>query len=160
MKLDITTGDKITPHEVDYDFKLMFENRCISVLAYNFETIMAEKLETLISRGSQNTRLRDYYDVYILAKFNDTRINMQILSAALFRTARYRGTETLMMQYKNIIEHVAGDETMQLQWTNYQKAFEYASGIEFSDVCSCMIQIMDEINYYENLRETGVPSVV
>ena len=65
LKLDITTGDKITPKEIEYQFKLLLEDRKISVFAYNLETIMAEKLETVISRGDQNTRLRDYYDIYI-----------------------------------------------------------------------------------------------
>lgn len=68
LKLDITTGDRITPKEIEYRFKLLLEDRSISVLAYNLETIMAEKLETVISRGDQNTRPRDYYDIYILAK--------------------------------------------------------------------------------------------
>lgn len=68
LKLDITTGDKITPKEIEYRFKLLLEDREISVLAYNLETVMAEKLETVVSRGDQNTRPRDYYDVYILAK--------------------------------------------------------------------------------------------
>ncbi|MFR2504905.1 MAG: nucleotidyl transferase AbiEii/AbiGii toxin family protein, partial [Coprobacillus cateniformis] len=65
LKLDITTGDKITPKEIEYKFKLLLEDRSISVLAYNLETVLAEKLETVISRGDQNTRPRDYYDVYI-----------------------------------------------------------------------------------------------
>lgn len=68
MKLDITTGDQITPKEIEYQFKLLLENRSISVLAYNLETIMAEKLETVITRGDQNTRPRDYYNIYILFK--------------------------------------------------------------------------------------------
>ena len=68
LKLDITTGDRITPKEIEYRFKLLLEDRSISVLAYNLETIMAEKLETVISRGDQNTRPRDYYDIYILTK--------------------------------------------------------------------------------------------
>ena len=68
LKLDITTGDKITPREIEYRFKLLLEDREIPVLAYNLETVMAEKLETVVSRGDQNTRPRDYYDIYILAK--------------------------------------------------------------------------------------------
>lgn len=74
LKLDITTGDKITPKEIEYQFKLLLEDRSISVLAYNLETIMAEKLETVISRGDQNTRPRDYYDIYILGKLQYANI--------------------------------------------------------------------------------------
>ena len=68
LKLDITTGDKITPCEIEYEYKLMLEDRSIRVLAYNLATILAEKLETVVSRGDQNTRPRDYYDIYILTK--------------------------------------------------------------------------------------------
>lgn len=78
--LDITTGDKITPREIEYRFKLLLEDREISVLAYNLETIMAEKLETVVSRGDQNTRPRDYYDVYILAKLQYILSHYKILS--------------------------------------------------------------------------------
>ena len=83
LKLDITTGDKITPKEIEYQFKLLLENRSILVLAYNLETIMAEKLETVISRGDQNTRPRDYYDIYILAKLQYANIAPDALKAAL-----------------------------------------------------------------------------
>lgn len=80
LKLDITTGDKITPREVKYCFKLLLEDRNISILAYNIETVLAEKLETVISRGDQNTRLRDYYDVYILRKLQFNNINPESLN--------------------------------------------------------------------------------
>ena len=79
LKLDITTGDKITPHEVEYSYKLMMENRSISVMAYNLSTILAEKLETVISRGDQNTRPRDYYDIYILTKLQLKNIDIEVL---------------------------------------------------------------------------------
>lgn len=74
LKLDITTGDKITPREVEYEYKLMMEDRSICVLAYNVATILAEKLETIISRGDQNTRPRDYYDIYILTKLQAEKL--------------------------------------------------------------------------------------
>ena len=79
LKLDITTGDKITPHEVEYSYKLMMENRSISVMAYNLSTILAKKLETVISRGDQNTRPRDYYDIYILTKLQLKNIDIEVL---------------------------------------------------------------------------------
>ena len=88
LKLDITTGDKITPKEIEYKFKLMLEDRQISILAYNLETIMAEKLETIISRGDQNTRPRDYYDVYILTKLQYKNIEIKLLRAALTATSQ------------------------------------------------------------------------
>lgn len=93
LKLDITTGDKITPKEIKYECKsMMDENTSISILAYNIETVIAEKLEAILSRGDQTTRLRDYYDVYILWKLQRINIAIECLSAALTATVKKRGT--------------------------------------------------------------------
>ena len=103
LKLDITTGDKITPREVEYRYKLMMEDRNISVMAYNLSTVLAEKLETIVSRGDQNTRPRDYYDVFILTKLQADNIDMQSLGAALTATVEKRGSAELMKQYREIM---------------------------------------------------------
>lgn len=145
LKLDITTGDKITPKEIEYQFKLLLEDRSISVLAYNLETIMAEKLETVISRGDQNTRPRDYYDIYILAKLQYSNIESNSLKAALNATAQKRGSSEVLKSYHKIMDTVRNSEIMQKQWKNYQKDFEYAMDIIFEDVCDAVVQIMDEI---------------
>lgn len=145
LKLDITTGDKITPKEIEYQFKLLLEDRSISVLAYNLETIMAEKLETVISRGDQNTRPRDYYDIYILAKLQYSNIELNALKAALNATAQKRGSSEVLKSYRKIMDVVRNSEIMQKQWKNYQKDFEYATDIIFEDVCDAVVQIMDEI---------------
>lgn len=145
LKLDITTGDKITPKEIEYQFKLLLEDRSISVLAYNLETIMAEKLETVISRGDQNTRPRDYYDIYILAKLQYSNIEFNSLKAALNATAQKRGSSEVLKSYHKIMDTVRNSEIMQKQWKNYQKDFEYATGIVFEDVCEAVVQIMDEL---------------
>ena len=129
LKLDITTGDKITPKEIEYQFKLLLEDRSISVLAYNLETIMAEKLETVISRGDQNTRPRDYYDIYILAKLQYANIEPDALGAALNATTEKRGSSTVVKEYRSIMDTVKSSEVMQKQWKNYQKDFEYATDI-------------------------------
>ena len=86
LKLDITTGDKITPREIEYEYKLMLEDRSIHVLAYNLPTILAEKLETVISRGDQNTRPRDYYDIFILTKLQSGNIDLTTLKGAMWAT--------------------------------------------------------------------------
>jgi predicted nucleotidyltransferase component of viral defense system len=146
LKLDITTGDKITPREIEYQFKLLLEDRSISVLAYNLETILAEKLETVISRGDQNTRPRDYYDIYILAKLQSSNIESEALKAALDATAKKRGSANVIKNYRGIMETVEESEVMQRQWRNYQKDFEYAVGIEFADVCEAVVALMERIN--------------
>lgn len=145
LKLDITTGDKITPKEVKYSFKLLLEERNIPVLAYNLETVLAEKLETVISRGDQNTRPRDYYDVYILRKLQFDNINPQSLNQALVATSQKRGSHEVITNYKYIMETVKNSKVMQEQWKRYQRNFEYAADINFEDACDTVIQIMEEM---------------
>ena len=146
LKLDITTGDKITPREMEYSFKLLLEDRSISVLAYNLETVMAEKLETIISRGDQNTRPRDFYDVCILAKLQQSNINPESLKQALNETSNRRGSSDIVGKYKKIMDSVKESKVMQEQWIGYQKNFEYASDVEFDAACETVVQIMDELD--------------
>lgn len=115
LKLDITMGDKITAREVKYSFKLLLEDRSISVLAYNLETVLAEKLETIISRGDQNTRPRDYYDVYILRKLQFHNINSQSLKQAFIATAQKRGSYEVVLNYIYIMETMKNSKVMQEQ---------------------------------------------
>lgn len=144
LKLDITTGDKITPKEIEYRFKLLLEERSISILAYNLETIMAEKLETVISRGDQNTRPRDYYDIYILAKLQCSNIDSNALKDALNATTEKRGSKAVIKDYRRIMDIIRSSEIMQKQWKNYQKDFEYAKNIMFNETCDVVVQLMDE----------------
>ena len=143
LKIDITTGDKITPREMVYTFNLMFEERSINVLAYTLETILAEKLETIISRGDQNTRPRDFYDVYILSTLQKKNIDNQILKEAFAATVKKRGTEHIVTNYKEIIETVIKSSAMKDQWTRYQKEFDYAKDIRFEDTCMAAIDLID-----------------
>lgn len=143
LKLDITTGDKITPKEIEYRFKLLLEDRSISVLAYNLETILAEKLETVISRGDQNTRPRDYYEIYILAKLQYSNIEPGTLKVALEATTEKRGSSEVVKAYRKIMNTVRNSEIMQKQWDNYQKDYEYSQDIAFVDACDTVVQLMD-----------------
>lgn len=143
LKLDITTGDKITPREIEYRFKLLLEDREISILAYNLETVMAEKLETVVSRGDQNTRPRDYYDIYILAKMQYKNIETEYLRAALDATSKKRGSSEILKEYKNIIDIVRNSDVMIKQWRTYQRDFEYVTDISFDEVCDAVVRMMD-----------------
>ena len=145
LKLDITTGDKITPREIEYSYKLMMEDRSIRVLAYNLSTILAEKLETVVSRGDQNTRPRDYYDIYILSKLQAENIDVDSLKVALSATTAKRGSSELMMQYAEIMRTVKSSDVMKRQWDNYRKDFDYAAGIEFEETCDAVVAMMDEL---------------
>ena len=145
LKIDITTGDKITPREMIYTFNLMFEERSINVLAYTLETILAEKLETIISRGDQNTRPRYFYDVYILNTLQKKNIDNQILKEAFAATVKKRGTEHIVTNYKEIIETVLKSSVMKDQWARYQKEFDYAKDIRFEDTCKVANELMQNI---------------
>ena len=123
----------------------MVENRSIRVLAYNLATILAEKLETILSRGDQNTRPRDYYDVFILTKLQRENIDVKTLKEALEATAANRGSTPLIGRYARIMDTVKNSPVMQAQWGNYRKDFEYAADIEFVDVCDAVVKIMDEL---------------
>ena len=145
LKLDITSGDKITPREIEYSYKLMWENRSISILAYNLSTILAEKLETILSRADQNTRPRDYYDVYILTKLQGENIDAKSLSLALSATAEKRGSAHLLSQFWDILSTVKSSSIMKSRWENYQKDFDYAKGIEFEECCNAISTLLESL---------------
>lgn len=145
LKIDITSGDEITPGEIIYDFRLLLESRSIKVLAYNLETIMAEKLETIISRSDQNTRPRDFYDVHIIHKLQWHNIRFDALRAALKATAENRGSLPLINRYTEILQTIKNSKTMKRYWQNYQSQFDYAKDLDFEDICMNVIQVLDKI---------------
>lgn len=146
LTVDVTTGDKITPREISYTFKLLFDNRNISILAYNLETVIAEKLETVISRGIGNTRPRDFYDIHILYNLRGNECNMETLSQALRQTAEKRGSFETMKDYEKVMENVLNSEQMQGFWEKYRKDFEYAANIAFEDVCKTVTTIFRQLS--------------
>lgn len=131
LKVDISTGDVITPKEIQYSFKLMLEERSINVWAYNLETVLAEKLETVISRGITNTRMRDYYDIHILIKLYGNALNGKVLGEALLATAKKRETEYHLCDAQEIFDEIQNDSNMQKLWKSYQEKFSYASDISW-----------------------------
>lgn len=143
LKLDITTGDKITPREMMYEFKLLLEDRTIKIFAYNLETILAEKIETVITRGDQSTRPRDYYDIYILYELQEKNIDYIFLKEAIQATAENRNSTEIVKNYKEIISVVRSSDIMRKHWENYQKDFDYASDIKFDDTLNILEKIMD-----------------
>ena len=146
LKLDITTGDRITPREMEFSYPLLMEERCIRILAYTPETVLAEKLETVISRGDQNTRPRDYYDIFILSRLRGDKISHEILSKALISTAEKRGSGKVLQRYREIMSMVKASSPMQQLWKTYQQNFSYAQGLEFDAVCDEVINILSEIS--------------
>jgi len=143
LKIDISSGDVITPKEIRYSFKLMLEERAIDVWAYNLETVLAEKLETVISRGMTNTRMRDFYDIYILLNIYEHTLNPKTLGEALQATAQKRMTENYLSDAEEIIEAVFNDLNMQKLWKAYQKKFYYASDISWETVIQSVKVLYD-----------------
>jgi len=138
LKLDISTGDIITPKEIDYEYKLMFDDRDIHILAYNIETVLAEKLETIISRGITNTRIRDFYDVFTLQLLYSDRIDSIGFRNALMATSKKRGSYLILPDAENIFKEISIDIDMQRLWTDYQKKFKYALGIDWNDIINAV----------------------
>ena len=134
LKIDISTGDAITPKEVRYRFKLMLEDRSIDILAYNLETVLAEKLETIITRTVTNTRMRDFYDIYILHQIHGKTLDQTVFSKALRATACKRGTEQNLVEAEEVIEEVKNSPVMQRLWVAYQKKFSYAADVDWGNV--------------------------
>ena len=132
LKIDISTGDAITPREVRYSFKLMLEDRSIDIWAYNLETVLAEKLETIITRTTTNTRMRDFYDIYILDQLHGNTLNRQTLYDALLATAKKRGTERHLAEAVDVLNEVESSPVMQKLWESYRRKFSYAADLEWS----------------------------
>lgn len=143
LKIDISTGDAITPAAVNYQYKLMFEERYITLWAYNLETVLAEKIETVLSRSVLNTRLRDFYDLYVL---QDTglEIDKATLAAALTATARKRGSEQALVLYERTLDEIRISPLMREQWERYQGKNNYAAGIFWDDVISDIRALCDD----------------
>ncbi|MDD3001462.1 MAG: nucleotidyl transferase AbiEii/AbiGii toxin family protein [Candidatus Riflebacteria bacterium] len=145
--VDVTTGDKITPKAIDYKLNLMFDERSIQVLAYNLETLLAEKIETVISRNIANTRPRDFYDIYILHRLYENSISSDILKRAIEATATKRGTMSAIRAYRKAMQDVSVSERMNGFWNKYRKDYSYASSINFNDICLLIIDILERLGF-------------
>jgi predicted nucleotidyltransferase component of viral defense system len=145
LKVDVTTGDKIIPKEIEYSFRLLFDDRSISVLAYNLETILAEKLETVLSRNIANTRPRDFYDIHTLYTMRCSVCDLPTLKQALAATAQKRGSMSVLSQYGEVVANIRSNPQMCGFWKKYQGDFEYAKDIDFDNACDTIVLIMNEL---------------
>ncbi len=142
MKLDITTGDVIVPKEVNYKFDLMFEERSIEILAYNMETVIADKFETIISRNIDTTRARDFYDVYILWTTQQQNIDKKLLGQAIVKKFEYRESMEKLKDINEIMEAIKDSEVLRQHWRNYQSKFSYAEDISYEDTMKVLEEIV------------------
>jgi len=145
FKVDVTTGDAITPKEIEYGYELMLEDKKINLYSYNIETILAEKIETLISRGITNTRIRDFYDIHIIYKTQDKKIDYETLNEAIKATFKNRETIDMLDKKDRILNEVINDEEIKNLWKNYQKEYPYAKSITWLEINESLINIFRKI---------------
>jgi len=145
LKIDVTSGDKITPKEKVFEKRHLFKDGAFHVLAYNIETVLAEKLETVFSRGTQNTRLRDYYDIHILTTRMGSQINLKYLRMAFLATLKRRGTAKMLESCPAILDVIRANMTMADLWRKYGKMFRYATEIPFDTVCDSIKYLLSSI---------------
>lgn len=143
LKIDISTGDIITPEAVRYAFHSNFEDRMIEIWAYNIETILAEKVETILRRSVLNTRPRDFYDVYIFMKTKRRAINKEIFITALNVTAQKRMSLAALRDKNKILLAIESDLIMKQRWDRYSKENYYANSIDFAQVMGALIEIVN-----------------
>ena len=147
LKIDITTGDVIIPGEVDYAYKLMFEEREISIKAYNLNTILAEKIESILVRNISNTRARDYYDLYILAKLNNSVLDRDELKVAIRKKAEERDSTKYLDDYVVYLDSISESQELRKIWNDYSKKYSYAENIEFDQIIETIWDLLTSFAY-------------
>ena len=146
MKIDITTGDIITPSAVEYSYKSLFDDKTIPVMAYNKETVIAEKYETIIRRNIANTRARDFYDLYKFFKLYRNTIDPKVLKSAVNNTAQKRNSTSEINNAVEIINEMRDEKYLQNLWKNYTATYAYAANITFNDLID---NLLDVTKYYQ-----------
>lgn len=134
IKVDISTGDEITPRAVAYKLPLIIEDRSINLWAYNLETLLAEKLETIMVRAEANTRMRDFYDIHVLLEQDVVTIDRDTMKSAFYATCKRRESTERIVTIDDVINKIADDEVMKQQWKNYRKTNYYVGALEWDDV--------------------------
>lgn len=143
LKIDISTGDVITPNAVEYSYKLMFEDRSISIWTYNLETLLGEKLETIMARETANTRMRDFYDIHVLLK--QESINYEVLRDAFMTTSKKRETVGSISRIDEILEAVSTDPVMREMWDQYRTNNFYVGDLSWQEVNNSIRHLRDKI---------------
>ena len=152
LKIDISIGDVITPREIKYNFNLMLEDRTIEVWAYNLETVLAEKLETVISRNVTNTRMRDFYDIYILQKLYGEQLSKDVLWDALVATAKKRETleQIETEDIDEVFDEIQSSSVMENLWKAYQRNYSYSADIPWHTIMKSIRTLYEIIS--ENIH--------
>lgn len=141
MTIDVSTGDVITPNAVQFNFTGIFDDKLnFELWAYNIETVLAEKVETILRRSVFNTRPRDFYDAYIL--ISTQKFDKDVFAEALERTIEHRGTRSQINDYMDTMTIIENSDALKKMWSNYQKQFAYAKDVEYSDIIDELILLL------------------
>ena len=151
LAIEISTGDKITPREIEYNYNCIFENKKIPILAYTLETIIAEKYETIIARGIFNTRMKDFYDIYVLINNNKEKIDFKNLILAIRNTFSNRKTELNIQDIKEQLNSMKTSKQLIKLWQNYQITALYSRNITFDSLFDSLEYITNILNREEIL---------
>ncbi len=143
IKIDLSTGDMITPRAIEYKYSLMFGDREISLLTYNIETLLAEKLETMIVRSTANTRMRDFYDVFLIASMDG--YSVEVLHEAIIKTSERRQTTDILKDYKQILVDVKDSEIMQKAWDNFKRQSFFVNDANWDEVIDSCINLANRV---------------
>lgn len=146
LEIDISTGDKVTPKELKYKYPLIFEDRTIMISSYNIETILAEKIETILRRGTFNSRMKDFYDIYYFLTKLIKDIDINILKEAVDNTFTKRDSFEYLSDYEQIIDSIIGNERIEKLWNIYSNKYKYASGIDINQILNLLKDIIKELD--------------
>lgn len=145
IKIDISTGDVITPRAIEYQYNFLLEDRTATLLSYNLETILAEKLQAILNRELLNTRMRDFYDIYVLFSMYENTINVDVLKEAFYATCKKRNSINLIKNSNILINTISNSDVLENRWNEYQKKFAYVQGISYEDTINNIKILLDKI---------------
>lgn len=152
--IDVSTGDVITPRAIEYKYKKLFDDSYIDILSYNQETIIAEKLQAILERKTQNSRMKDYYDLYFFVNYRWDTIDKEILSSAIIKTFATRNSLTELKNINEIIENLKNNQFLNRLWVDYAKKHEYSKNVEFKDTIMAIDFIKQTISANNEIKLT------
>lgn len=136
--IDISIEDSMPIKEIEYQYKLMLEDRSISIYSYNLEMILAEKLQSIMIRERANTRMRDYYDIYAIMNLLEPVFNKKLFKEAYISTCKNRHSDHLIGDESRIIELIKNDDNLINLWDKYKEKYEYARDITYKQTISAI----------------------
>lgn len=145
LTVDVTTGDKITPSAIAYEYPFVFDEGSATIVAYPLETVLAEKIETVLARNVATTRIRDFYDIYELWRIRGCSVHRHTLAQALAATCEKRNTWEAVKRREEIIDGMRADDSLRRQWQTYASKHSYAADLSFAETLDAIWEVMESI---------------